>query len=218
MRLIAPSILAADFLNLGREIAFLNESADIIHLDIMDGTLVPNISFGFSVVEPVSKIATIPMDAHLMIVHPENYFERLVKLGIQMISFHAEAVEREGESVIDFIKNLKAMGVKAGVAINPDYPIEKALEFVSEADYIVVMSVFAGFGGQKFIEATYDRVKALKSRIRETGSECLIQVDGGVGVGNIGTLEEAGVDMFVAGSSVFRGGNPPEAIKSLREA
>lgn len=218
MRLIAPSILAADFLNLGRDIEYLNENADIIHLDVMDGSQVPNISFGFSVVESVAKVSRIPMDAHLMIVQPERYFRRFAELGVQMISFHAEAAENENHSVLDLINDLKSLGVKAGVAVNPDYPIEKALRFASEADFILVMSVFAGFGGQKFIDGTYGRVEALRNEIKRLGSRCLIQVDGGVSEQNIARLEKAGADIFVAGSSIFRGAAPPEAIKRLREA
>lgn len=218
MRQIAPSILSADFLNLGRDIETLNESADLIHLDVMDGCQVPNISFGFSVVEAVSTIARIPMDAHLMIVHPEKWFERFSKLGVSALSFHAEAADNQGDSISDFIQRIKSLGMKAGVAINPDYPVEKILPYVQEADFILVMSVFAGFGGQKFIEATYDRVKAIKSEIDRTGSNCIIEVDGGVGTANIAALEEAGVSWFVAGSSVFKGGNIPAAIAGLREA
>lgn len=218
MRLIAPSILAADFLRLGADIKSLNAAADVIHLDVMDGCLVPNISFGFSVVEAVAPLAQIPMDAHLMIVHPEKWFERFAKLGVSMLSFHAEAAEQEGKDAGELLDQVRALGMKAGLAINPDYPIEKVYPLLPKADFILVMSVFAGFGGQKFIGATFDRVTALRQEIARQGVECLIEVDGGVGTANIAALERAGADIFVAGSSVFKGGNPMEAIWNLREA
>lgn len=210
---IAPSILAADFLNLGRDIELLNNHADIIHLDVMDGILVPNISFGFSVIDHVSKVARIPMDAHLMVVHPEKWFERLAKDGVSMVSFHYEAAGRNTSRYIDYIHSL---GMKAGVAINPDVPVDKLYKFIGKADYFLVMTVFAGFGGQKFIYESYDRVKALRAEIDRRGEKGDIQVDGGVDSTNAASLKEAGVTIIVAGSSVFRSSDPAEAIAGLR--
>lgn len=210
---IAPSILAADFLNLGRDIELLNNHADIIHLDVMDGTLVPNISFGFSVIDHVSKVARIPMDAHLMVVHPEKWFERLAKDGVSMVSFHYEAAGRNTSRYIDYIHSL---GMKAGIAINPDVPVDKLYKFIGKADYFLVMTVFAGFGGQKFIYESLDRVRALRAEIDRRGEKGDIQVDGGVDSTNAASLKEAGVTIIVAGSSVFKSSNPAETISELQ--
>lgn len=210
---IAPSILAADFLNLGRDIELLNNHADIIHLDVMDGILVPNISFGFSVIDHVSKVARIPMDAHLMVVHPEKWFERLAKDGVSMVSFHYEAAGRNTSRYIDYIHSL---GMKAGVAINPDVPVDKLYKFIGKADYFLVMTVFAGFGGQKFIYESLDRVRALRAEIDRRGEKGDIQVDGGVDSTNAASLKEAGVTIIVAGSSVFKSSNPAETISELQ--
>lgn len=218
MRLIAPSILSADFLHLEKDILMLNEAADIIHLDVMDGTLVPNISFGFSVIEPVCKIAKIPTDAHLMIINPDKYFGTCAKVGADMISFHLEAARLAGKDASEWLKSIKALGCKAGLAINPDIPVEDVYPYIKDADYILVMSVFAGFGGQKFIEATYERVSTLKAEIKRQGADCLVQIDGGASPANSGALFEAGVDIIVAGSSVFKAQDPAETIKAMRQA
>lgn len=211
--MIAPSLLAADFLNLGAQVKALNESeAAMLHLDIMDGTFVPNISFGFPVVEAISKLAEKPMDAHLMVVHPERWFERLAQLGVQMVSFHLEAAGRNTAAYID---QIHALGMKAGVAIDPDVPVKKLYSYIGKADFFLIMSVFAGFGGQKFIYESIDRISALKEEIKKRGASTQIQVDGGVGADNIAALREAGAEIFVAGSSVFRGGDPVEGVKAL---
>lgn len=210
---IAPSILAADFLNLGKDIELLNNHADIIHIDVMDGSLVPNISFGFPVIDKVSGIARIPMDVHLMVVHPERWFERLAKEGVSMVSFHYEAAGRNTGKYIDLIHSL---GMKAGVAINPDVPVEKLFSQIGKADYFLVMTVFAGFGGQKFIYESLDRVKILSDEIKKRGATGEIQVDGGVDSGNAAALKEAGVDIIVAGSSVFKASDPAAAIAELK--
>lgn len=210
---IAPSILAADFLNLGRDIELLNNQADIIHLDVMDGTLVPNISFGFSVIDHVSKVARIPMDAHLMVVHPERWFERLAKDGVSMVSFHLEAAGRNTSKFIDTIHSLR---MKAGVAINPDVPVEKLFKYVGKADYFLIMTVFAGFGGQKFIYESLDRAKRLSDEIDSRGASSLIEVDGGVSLDNALSLKESGVDILVAGSTVFRSDDPAATIRELQ--
>ena len=211
--IIAPSILAADFLHLSKDVDIVNEHADIFHLDIMDGTFVPNISFGFPVVEAIAKEARKPMDVHLMIVHPEKYVERFAKAGASMISFHYEAALEESDTVIDLIHSFN---VKAGIVINPDCPVEKIFPFPDKVDYVLLMSVFAGFGGQKFIETTYDRVKAVKKELKRIGSKALIEVDGGVSPLNAGKLAKAGVDILVAGSAVFRAEDPAAAVAALR--
>jgi ribulose-phosphate 3-epimerase len=211
--IIAPSILAANFLHLSKDVDIVNEHADIFHLDIMDGTFVPNISFGFPVVEAIAKEARKPMDVHLMIVHPEKYVERFAKAGASMISFHYEAALEESDTVIDLIHSFN---VKAGIVINPDCPVEKIFPYLGKVDYVLLMSVFAGFGGQKFIETTYDRVKAVKKELKRIGSKALIEVDGGVSPLNAGKLAKAGVDILVAGSAVFRAEDPAAAVAALR--
>ena len=210
---IAPSILAADFLHLEKDIRLINDCGDIIHLDVMDGTLVPNISFGFSVIDQVARIATAPMDAHLMVVHPEKWFAKLASDRVSMCSFHYEAA---GRSTSRHIESIHALGMKAGVAINPDVPVEKLFPYIGKADYMLVMSVFAGFGGQKFIAETYERVARLKAEIVRRGANTLIQIDGGVGAGNVAAVRECGVDIAVAGSSVFGAQDPAAAIAALR--
>ena len=212
--LIAPSILAADFLHLAKEVETVNAHADIIHLDIMDGTFVPNISFGFPVVEAVARAAKKPMDVHLMIVQPEKYVERFAKVGASMISFHYEAAQEKTDAVIDLIHSL---GVKAGVVINPDCPVESIVPFLGKVDYVLLMSVFAGFGGQSFIEETYARIRAVKAEIKRIGGKALIEVDGGVTPKNAGRLRKAGVDILVAGSAVFRAEDPAAAVEALRK-
>ena len=212
--LIAPSLLAADFLHLAKEVETVNAHADIFHLDIMDGTFVPNISFGFPVVQAVAREARKPMDVHLMIVHPEKYVERFAKAGATMISFHYEAALEESDAVIDLIHSL---GVKAGIIINPDCPVEKIFPYLKKVDYVLLMSVFAGFGGQKLIEDIYDRVKAVKAELKRIGSPALVEVDGGVTPENAGRLKKAGVDILVAGSAVFRAADPAAAVAALKK-
>lgn len=209
---IAPSILAADFLHLEKDVDLVNRYADIFHLDVMDGTFVPNISFGFPVVEAIATKAKRTLDVHLMIVHPERYIERFAKVGAKMISFHYEAV-RDPEPILGLIRN---NGAKAGLVVNPDTPVEKTFPYLDLCDFVLVMSVFAGFGGQKFIETTYDKVKALKAEIDARGLKCAIQVDGGVNEKNAPALVEAGADILVAGSAVFRAEKPSEVIANMR--
>lgn len=216
MKLLAPSILAADFLHLEKDIRMVNESADIIHLDVMDGTLVPNISFGFSVIAPISKIAEKPMDVHLMIINPDKYFGRCAELGASMVSFHLEAARLAGKDPAEMLRQIKSLGMKAGLAINPDIPVEDVFPYVKEADYILVMSVFAGFGGQKFISDTYERVAALKEEIARQGSECLIQIDGGADITNASKLFGTGVDIIVAGSAVFKAEDPAAMVAAMK--
>ncbi len=209
-------MLAADFLHLQESVDIVNRWADIFHLDIMDGTFVPNISFGFPVVEAIAKVAEKPMDVHLMIVHPEKYIERFAKAGASMISFHAEAALSEGSDPGEILDLIRRNGCKAGLVINPDIPVETLFPYLEKADYVLIMSVFAGFGGQKFIEATYERVRAVKAEIQRQGTQCLIEVDGGVGTANADALAQAGVDLFVAGSAVFKAENPETVIRVIR--
>lgn len=213
--IVAPSLLTADFLHLEKDVRMVDDNADAIHLDIMDGTLVPNISFGFPVVEKIASIATKPMDAHLMTVHPERWFERLKELGVQYVSFHYEAA---GCRTSALVRKAHKLGLKVGVAINPDIPVRKLFKYIGKADFILVMSVFAGFGGQKFIYETIDRVQALKEEIVKKGAKTLIQVDGGVSPDNIAALKQAGVDIVVGGSAVLGSSDPASVIKTLQEA
>ena len=212
---IAPSILAADFLHLEKDIELVNRCGDILHLDVMDGTLVPNISFGFSVIDQLKKIATAPMDAHLMVVHPERWFSKLADDGVQMCSFHYEAA---GRNTSKFIGQIQALGMKAGVVINPDVPVEKLFPYIGKADYFLLMSVFAGFGGQKFIIESLDRATRLKKEIVQRGADALIEMDGGINMSTVRDVKHAGVDIAVAGSSVYGAEDPAAAIASLREA
>ena len=209
---IAPSMLAADFLHLEKDVELVNQHADIFHLDIMDGTFVPNISYGFPIVEAIARKATKPLDAHLMIVHPEKYVDRFAKVGVQMLSFHLNAVDNAGP----VLAQISAAGMQPGLAINPDIPVEKLFPYLDQCDYVVLMSVFAGFGGHKFIEATYKRVETLKKEIKAQGVNCLIQVDGGVSAANAKRLADLGADILVAGSAVFKAEDPAGVISAMK--
>ena len=211
--LIAPSILAADFLHLSRDVETVNAHADLFHLDIMDGTFVPNISFGFPVVEAIAREARKPMDVHLMIVHPGKYVERFARAGAAMISFHYEAAMDQTDTVIDLIHSFH---IKAGIVINPDCPVEAIFPYLGKVDYVLLMSVFAGFGGQKFIPETYSRIRAVKAELDRIGSPALIEVDGGVSPANAGALAEAGAGILVAGSAVFKAEDPAAVIAAMR--
>lgn len=212
---VAPSILTADFLHLEKELKAIDKDSDYIHLDIMDGTLVPNISFGFPVIEAVAKAVSKPMDAHLMVVNPDKWFEKLASLGVQMVSFHLEA---SGRKTAENLQKAQKLGMKAGIAINPDVPVEKLYRYIGKADFFLIMSVFAGFGGQKFIYESLDRVGKLKAELLKKGSPALIEVDGGVGLSNAAALREAGADIVVAGSAVLGADDPATTIRALQEA
>lgn len=213
--MIAPSLLSANFANLEKDIQMLNKSeADWLHLDIMDGVFVPNISFGLPVVSAVKKLSNNPLDVHLMIVKPENYFEDFAQAGADYISFHIEASTHVHRS----IQLLKKLGVKAGLVLNPHTPVSLLEEVIEDLDYVLLMSVNPGYSGQKFIERTYKKIEKLKQLINESGSKAIIQVDGGVNTTNAKALYQAGADVLVAGNAVFAAENPMEAIAKIRNA
>ena len=209
---IAPSMLSADFLHLDKDVEMVNRYADIFHLDIMDGVFVPNLSYGFPIVEAIASKAEKPLDVHLMIINPEKYVERFAKAGADMISFHLNATEKP-EEVLALIRSF---GCKAGLVINPDIEVESLFPYLEQADYILLMSVFAGFGGQKFIEETYGRVERLKAEIDRRGLNLPIEVDGGVSPSNAAALIAKGAETLVAGSAVFKSTDPAATIASMK--
>ena len=209
---VAPSMLSADFLHLEKDVRMVNEHADLFHLDVMDGVFVPNISFGFPIVEAIAKISTKPLDVHLMIVEPEKYVERFAKAGADMISFHLNATS-DPAAVLEQIHNA---GVQAGLVINPDLPVESLYPYLEKCDFVMLMSVFAGFGGQKFIDDTYERVRVLKSEIDRLGLTLPIEVDGGISAANSKALAEIGAEILVAGSAVFRADDPAAVIQQIK--
>lgn len=211
--IIAPSILASDFANLQKEITMINEStADWIHVDIMDGVFVPNISMGLPVVQAVNKHAKKPLDVHLMIVQPERYIEDFRKAGAEIISVHAEACIHLHRT----IQQIKATGAKAGVAINPHTPVSVLSEIIADIDLVVIMSVNPGFGGQKFIPNTFNKIRELSEMIKKKGSGALIEIDGGVNQDNAKDLLEAGATVLVAGNFVFASSDPKATIAKLK--
>ena len=213
MRLIAPSLLSADFLNLGKDIEMVNRSeADWFHCDVMDGRFVPNISFGIPVVKAISQLAEKPLDVHLMIVEPEKYFEAFVKAGADIITFHYEASAHIHRAV----QQLKALGVKAGVVLNPHTPVAVLEDIIGDLDLVLLMSVNPGFGGQQFIERTFGKIRRLKAMIEDQGLNTMIEVDGGVNTQNAAALFEAGADVLVAGNAVFKSEDPEETIRILK--
>ena len=209
---VAPSMLSADFLHLEKDVRMVNEHADLFHLDVMDGVFVPNISFGFPIVEAIAKLATKPLDVHLMIVEPEKYVERFAKAGADMISFHLNATS-DPAAVLEQIRNA---GAQAGLVINPDLPVESLFPYLDKCDFVMLMSVFAGFGGQKFIDDTYERVRVLKSEIERLGLTLPIEVDGGISAANSKALAEIGAEILVAGSSVFKEEDPAAVIAQMK--
>ena len=209
-------MLSADFLHLEEDVEMVNRYADLFHLDVMDGTFVPNISFGFPVIEAIAQKAKKPMDVHLMIVHPEKYIERFAQVGAQMISFHLEAARADGADPAVILRAIRGLGVQAGLVINPDVPVEDLYPYLEEVDFLLIMSVFAGFGGQKFIEDTYGRIRTLKAEIDRRGLRIPIEVDGGVSPANAAELVRCGVEILVAGSSVFKAEDRAAAIAAMR--
>ncbi len=212
--LIAPSILTADFLDLGKEIEMLNESqADWIHLDIMDGIFVPNLTFGFHVIRQIRKITSLPLDAHLMIIEADKYIEEFRKSGVDKLTVHYEACSNLPETV----RTIKSLGMDVGVAISPDTPVSVLKDILPELDLVLNMTVHPGYGGQKFIEHSWEKIRQLREMIDNAGLQTLIQIDGGVGLGNIKGLRDAGVDCFVVGNTVFAADDPKNTILQLKQ-
>ncbi len=214
MTIVSPSLLAADFLHLDSDIEMINRSeAEWLHLDVMDGVFVPNISFGFPVLEAVAKKCTKALDVHFMIVHPEQYIKQTAKLGAMMMNVHYEACTHLHRT----IQEIHDAGMKAGVTLNPSTPVCVLEDIIKDVDMVLLMSVNPGFGGQKFIENTIDKVKRLRQLIEEKGSKALIEVDGGVQSETAPRLVAAGVDVLVSGSYIFKSATPEAVIHSLRE-
>ncbi len=211
--IISPSLLSADFTNLKADIEMVNKSeADWFHLDIMDGVFVPNISYGLPVVQQINKIATKPLDVHLMIIDPDRYVEAFQKAGADYLTVHYEACTHLHRTV----QNIKQHGMKAGVSLNPHTPVAVLEDIIADIDLVLLMSVNPGFGGQSFIENTYKKVRQLKQLIADSGSKALIEIDGGVNLETGAKLVAAGVDALVAGSFVFGSDNPTQTISDLK--
>lgn len=211
---IAPSILSADFSRMGEEVKSLETcGADVVHCDVMDGVFVNNITFGIKMVEDLRKITSLPLDCHLMIVHPEKYVERFAKAGADMITVHWEACQDNLKEVLELIKST---GVKCGAVINPDTPVEKIKEVIPMCDMVLVMSVFPGFGGQKFIPEALDKLRQVKAIISACGKEIDLEIDGGVTEENVQAIKDAGANVIVAGSTVFKATDRAGIIQKLK--
>ena len=211
---IAPSILSADFSKMGEEVASLEQcGADLIHCDVMDGVFVNNITFGIKMVEDIRKKTTLPLDCHLMIVHPEKYVERFAKAGADIFTVHYEACQDNLKEVLELIKST---GVKCGAVINPDTPVEKIKEVIPLCDMVLLMSVFPGFGGQKFIPEVLGKLREVRALIKACGKEIDLEIDGGVNAENIEEIKAAGANVVVAGSAVFKAADRAAMIASLK--
>ena len=213
IQLVAPSILSADFANIQRDVEMINNSqADWFHIDVMDGKFVPNISFGFPVMKAIKKHAKKPMDVHLMIEAPDRYLNEFKEAGADILTVHLEACNHLHRT----IHAIKALGIKAGVAINPHTSVELLCNIIKDVDLVCVMSVNPGFGGQSFIEETYNKVMQLKKMITDSNSKALIEIDGGVDLNNYQKLLNAGANVLVAGNTVFSSSNPTQTIAKLK--
>ena len=211
---IAPSILSADFSKMGEEVQSLElAGADLVHCDVMDGVFVNNITFGIKMVEDIRKKTSLPLDCHLMIVHPEKYVERFAKAGADIITVHYEACQDNLKEVLELIKST---GVKCGAVINPDTPVEKIKDVILLCDMVLVMSVFPGFGGQKFIPSALDKLREIRAIIDASGRNIDLQIDGGVTAENVEEIKAAGANVIVAGSAVFKAENRAEMIARLK--
>ncbi|MBE5740171.1 MAG: ribulose-phosphate 3-epimerase [Clostridiales bacterium] len=211
---IAPSILSANFSKMGEEIIELEKcGADVIHCDVMDGVFVNNITFGIKMIEDIRPLTKLPLDCHLMIVQPEKYVERFAKAGADIITVHYEACRDNLKEVLAFIKST---GVKCGAVINPDTPVEKIKDLIPMCDMVLVMSVFPGFGGQKFIPSALDKLREIRAIINECGKDIDLQIDGGVTIENVDEIKAAGANVIVAGSTVFKAENKRETIARLK--
>ncbi len=211
---IAPSILSADFSKMGEEVASLEKcGADLVHCDVMDGVFVNNITFGIKMVQDIKKHTSLPLDCHLMIVHPEKYVERFAKAGADIITVHYEACQ---DNLKDVLQLIKSTGVKCGAVINPDTPVEKIESVIPMCDMVLIMSVFPGFGGQKFIPTALDKLREVKAIVEKCGKNIDIQIDGGVGLDNIQAVKDAGANVIVAGSAVFNAEDRAERIAQLK--
>jgi len=214
MKRIAPSILSADFSKLGEEVKAVEAcGADLIHCDVMDGHFVPNITIGPMVIKALSKVTKLPLDVHLMIEKPERYIKEFIEAGSKMLTIHVEATTH----LQRHIQHIKEQGVKAGVSLNPSTPLDALDYILSEADFVLIMTVNPGFGGQKFLRSMLPKIKQLRKMINEKGLSAEIEVDGGIGVDNIKDASQAGADIFVAGNAIFGSGDYRKTIKEMRE-
>ncbi len=211
-KIVSPSLLSADFSDLRSACEMINRSdAEWLHIDVMDGVFVPNISFGFPVMEAVKKYCTKPLDVHLMIVEPQKYIQRFAEAGADVITVHLETLRYPEKT----LSEIRALGVKTGITINPDIPVARLRGLLKQVDMVLIMSVFAGYGGQKFIEDTWNRLEELKMLIAEENPVCLIEIDGGVNLENAPKLFDAGAHVLVAGSAVFNSSDPEETIRKM---